>query len=704
MNVLAPVTIAGVYISGSAWTSTYKGYLSTHGLGSATMGYAMLTGGTATTGQLAPLPWANLNTIDVQFSGPVTGITTGSLRLVGGTGPAAVAAPTITAVSSLGGNAYQVSLSGSLGNNKYVLAVASTNSSFGPAVVDANGAGISGTFTTSSSSFPSGNGLAGSTFDYFFDVLPGNENQNGLVNAANSAAAKAELNFRTTTTGYNYLVDYNGAGLINANDVNIDNSHLNNRQSAITSPAAPGLTVPAPILTSNQLSVNDTAGLTVTSSDTDITGASEVITNFQTGDALNFANQNGISGVYSAGTLTLSGSATPAQYTAALQSVTFSTSSVNTATRTVDVTADDSAASPTAGNTGVDTVHVAIAAPVVTANQTSKADTAGQTVTVDSAVTVSSFDTNVTGAVVTISGNFQSGDTLHFTPQNGISIVSNSGGALTLTGTTTPANYQTALQSITYSSTSTSTLARTVGFVVQDSNDTGNVASNTATTQINVSAPVTITGVYISGSAWTSTYKTYLSAHSLGSSTLGYAMKTGGTATTGQLAPLPWATLNTIDVQFSGPVTGITTGSLKLVGGTGTGAIAAPTITAVSSLGGNAYQVSLSGSLGNNKYVIAVASTGSSFGPAVTDANGAGISGTFTTIEQFVPVGQRPGWLDVRLLLRRAAWQREPERIGERGEHGGGQGRVELPHDDDRLQLSGRLQRSWRDQCQRREH
>ena len=204
-----------------------------------TMGYAMRTGGTATTGQLAPLPWANLNTIDIQFSGPVTGITTGSLKLVGGTGSGAIAAPTITAVSSLGGNAYQVSLSGSLGNNKYVIAVASTGSSFGPAVTDANGAGISGTFTTSSSSFPSGNGLAGSTFDYFFNVLPGDKDQNGLVNASDSAAVKSELNFRTTTTGYNYLVDYNGAGVINANDSNIDGSHLNNRQSTISSPTAP---------------------------------------------------------------------------------------------------------------------------------------------------------------------------------------------------------------------------------------------------------------------------------------------------------------------------------------------------------------------------------------------------------------------------------------------------------------------------------
>ena len=189
--------------------------------------------------QLTDLPWANINTIDVQFSGPVTGVTTSSFKLVGGTGAGAVAAPTITAVNSLGGNAYQIVLSGAMGNNKYVVAAASTGSSFGGAITDANGAGISGTFTTSTSSFPSGNGLAGSTFDFFFDILPGDENQNSLVNASDTAAAKAELNLRTTSTGYNPLADYNGAGLINAADVSLDNSHLNNRNSTLTAPAAP---------------------------------------------------------------------------------------------------------------------------------------------------------------------------------------------------------------------------------------------------------------------------------------------------------------------------------------------------------------------------------------------------------------------------------------------------------------------------------
>ena len=57
---------------------------------------------------------------------------------------------------------------------------------FGPAVTDANGAGISGLWTNSSSTFPSGNGLAGSQFNFQIDVLPGDVNQNGTVNSQDS--------------------------------------------------------------------------------------------------------------------------------------------------------------------------------------------------------------------------------------------------------------------------------------------------------------------------------------------------------------------------------------------------------------------------------------------------------------------------------------------------------------------------------------
>ena len=129
-----------------------------------------------------------------------------------------------------------------------------------------------------------------------------------------------------------------------------------------------------------------------------------------------------------------------------------------------------------------------IAAPVVATNQQSVNVVAGQTVTIDSGVTVSSSDTDVSGAVVTIDNNYQSGDELNFTPQNGISIASNADNVLTLTGNATPAQYQEALQSITFTTKSTSNLTRTVSFVVQDSGDTGGVNSNVATTTIVISA------------------------------------------------------------------------------------------------------------------------------------------------------------------------------------------------------------------------
>ena len=133
----------------------------------------------------------------MSFSGPVSNIGLGSLKLVGGTGGGGVAAPnggTATGFASDGSNTYSWTCPGNLGNNKYVFAIATTSSSFGTAgstqVIDANGAGISGTFTTGSSTFPSGNGLAGSTFDFFFNVLPGDGKQQAQVNTSDAVGSE----------------------------------------------------------------------------------------------------------------------------------------------------------------------------------------------------------------------------------------------------------------------------------------------------------------------------------------------------------------------------------------------------------------------------------------------------------------------------------------------------------------------------------
>ncbi len=129
-------------------------------------------------------------------------------------------------------------------------------------------------------------------------------------------------------------------------------------------------------------------------------------------------------------------------------------------------------------------------APVVTTTGTTLAYTEnGAATAVDSALTVSDTDsTNLTGATVSISANFASGqDVLAFTNQLGITGSWNAGtGVLTLSGTTTLANYQAALRSITYVNTSDApgSSTRTVSFVVND----GTANSTAATRNISVAA------------------------------------------------------------------------------------------------------------------------------------------------------------------------------------------------------------------------
>ncbi|MBK6973391.1 MAG: tandem-95 repeat protein [Sterolibacteriaceae bacterium] len=129
-------------------------------------------------------------------------------------------------------------------------------------------------------------------------------------------------------------------------------------------------------------------------------------------------------------------------------------------------------------------------APAVTTSGGALAYTENQAASaIDAGLTVSDIDsTNLSGATVTISANYVNGqDVLGFTDQLGITGNWNAGaGILTLTGTTTVANYQTALRSVSYANTSDdpSVLARTISVVVSD----GGLPSSAATRDIAVSA------------------------------------------------------------------------------------------------------------------------------------------------------------------------------------------------------------------------
>ena len=193
----------------STWDSAFLTNLATGGVGNATYGYALQTG----SNQLATLPWTGINTIVVAFNEPIGSLNKSSLILSGGSGGST---PTVTGFSWLGGNTYQWTLSTSLTNNQYEISFVGSG---GDAVTDRRGAAIDGEFTTGSSIFPSGDGLAGGNFNFFFDVLPGDVDQSGLIDANDYNQVKSEFG-QTPGGTYNPLFDVDGSGLINANDFN----------------------------------------------------------------------------------------------------------------------------------------------------------------------------------------------------------------------------------------------------------------------------------------------------------------------------------------------------------------------------------------------------------------------------------------------------------------------------------------------------
>jgi VCBS repeat-containing protein len=238
----------------------------------------------------------------------------------------------------------------------------------------------------------------------------------------------------------------------------------------------------------------------ITISDNDsanLTGATVVISgNYASGqDVLGFANTANITGTFNAGTgtLTLTGSDTVANYEAALRSVTYSNASTNPSTlqRTITWQVDDGGAVNNLSAPVTSTINVISVndAPQLANSSTMTYTENDPATVVNSLITVSDTDSpNLTGATVQITGGYNSAqDVLSFAPALGISSSFNSGtGTLTLSGTASVANYQTALRNVKYTNTSDdpTTASRTVVFQVTDGTD----ASNTVSSTINVTA------------------------------------------------------------------------------------------------------------------------------------------------------------------------------------------------------------------------
>jgi hypothetical protein len=182
--------------------------------------------------------------------------------------------------------------------------------------------------------------------------------------------------------------------------------------------------------------------------------------------------------------------------------ITYTTEANNTTQRTLTTSVSDGSLSASANSTiNITAVNDA---PTLTAGGTLAYTENDPAKVIDNTITVNDVDnTTLKGATVTISAGLTTGDILGFIGQNGITGLYNSTtGALTLTGTASLANYQTALRSVTYRSTSpdpTGTSAtRTISWRVDDGSASSNL-SNIATSTIDITPILSAPRVDLNG-------------------------------------------------------------------------------------------------------------------------------------------------------------------------------------------------------------
>lgn len=247
--------------------------------------------------------------------------------------------------------------------------------------------------------------------------------------------------------------------------------------------------------TENQAAAAINATLTVADIDSaTLTGATVSISaGFVSGeDILDFINQSGITGTYdaSSGVLTLTGSASIADYQAALRSVTYGNSSdaPTEAARTISFQVDDGSASSTAATTTINVTAVNDAPTVTTTGGSTAYIEEQAAVVVDGSIVIGDSDSaSLSGAHVTINGNWRSGDVLSFTPVGNITgSYDPLSGVLTLTGVDTVANYQLALRSVTFANTVTGDIDTAPRGIDFDVTDTDLATSSLGFKQVNV--------------------------------------------------------------------------------------------------------------------------------------------------------------------------------------------------------------------------
>jgi len=238
------VTVTGVYVRGSSWVAGFLARLPFTTLDGEPLGW-QLPDGLAQLATASSVSWNNVDVLSVQFDQPIAQPAVDALQLVLGTaGGNQTIVPTALPTLLAGGTVAQWTLPASLTNGRYVISIAAAG------ITNVEGtATLDGEWTTWTSTFAmgSGDGSEGGTFNFFFNVLVGDVNGDGIMNAGDLSAIRNSLtspmNTPLAADGSNYRLDIDGTNSLNASDLSKTRAQL---ASALGTTLASLLPVTAP--------------------------------------------------------------------------------------------------------------------------------------------------------------------------------------------------------------------------------------------------------------------------------------------------------------------------------------------------------------------------------------------------------------------------------------------------------------------------
>jgi hypothetical protein len=210
--VAVPPSVVDFLVGSSGWAAGFRSAISSAGLGDAGGFYRVPTTGN----QLKTLPWTNLNQLRIVFSEDVniglsdlviTSLSHGNLT------PSSVS----STIDGLGREIVTFTFTGlNLLNERLQVHV---NDATVTSV--ASGQALDGEFTTNGdlTGVGSGDGISGGDFRFRFNILAGDVNQSGRLEASDVPILTAGFNSVPGSAKYSLFADFNGSARIEASDI-----------------------------------------------------------------------------------------------------------------------------------------------------------------------------------------------------------------------------------------------------------------------------------------------------------------------------------------------------------------------------------------------------------------------------------------------------------------------------------------------------